>query len=44
MSAGEIDPPQWQRLTDPTWEFDPQKHSVVIFRAGRRLLRVEFKG
>jgi tyrosyl-tRNA synthetase len=42
ISAGESDPPQWQRLTDPTWEFDPQKHSVVIFRAGRRLLRVEF--
>ena len=42
MSVGEADPPPWQRLTDPTWEFDPQKHSVVIFRAGRRLLRVEF--
>jgi tyrosyl-tRNA synthetase len=42
MSAGESDPPQWQRLKDPTWEFDPQKYSVVILRAGRRLLRVEF--
>ena len=42
MSAGEADPPEWQRLTDPTWEFDPRKHAVVIFRAGRRLLRVEF--
>jgi tyrosyl-tRNA synthetase len=42
MCVGDADPPQWQRLTDPTWEFDPREFPVVVFRAGRRLLKVEF--
>ncbi|MFB3921049.1 MAG: tyrosine--tRNA ligase [Terriglobia bacterium] len=42
MSAGVSDPPDWQKLTDPTWDFDPRQHSVVIFRVGRRILKVDF--
>jgi tyrosyl-tRNA synthetase len=42
MSVGELDEPQWQRLTDPAWEFDPRKYPAVVFRVGRRLLRVAF--
>jgi tyrosyl-tRNA synthetase len=43
MSAGESDPPNWQRLSDPTWEFDPRKFPVAIFKIGRRVLKVRFK-
>ena len=42
MSPGDADPPDWQRLTDPTWEFDPRSYPVVVFRVGRRLLKVTF--
>jgi tyrosyl-tRNA synthetase len=34
MSVGDSSPPKWQRLTDPTWEFDPEQYPVVIFRVG----------
>jgi tyrosyl-tRNA synthetase len=40
MSAGSADPPDWRRLTDPTWEFDVREHPVIIFRVGRKLLKV----
>ncbi len=40
MSVGDSNPPNWQRLTDPTWEFDPTKYPVVVFKVGRRLLKV----
>ncbi len=43
MSAGESDPPHWQRLNDPTWEFDPRKYPAVIFRVGRRMKKVSFQ-
>ncbi|HXH49209.1 MAG TPA: tyrosine--tRNA ligase [Terriglobia bacterium] len=42
ISVGESNPPDWQRLTDPTWEFDPRKYPIVVFRVGRRLLKVTF--
>jgi len=43
MSVGDLDQPKWQRLTDPTCEFDPHQHPVVIFRVGtRRILQVAF--
>ncbi len=43
MSVGDSGHPQWQRLTDPTWEFDPRQYPAVIFRIGaRRLLKVAF--
>ena len=43
MAVGEKDPPEWQRLTDPTWEFDPRKYSIVVFRVGRKLLKATFQ-
>jgi tyrosyl-tRNA synthetase len=43
MSPGESDPPQWQKLTDPTWDFDPRRYPSVVFRVGRRLLKVSFQ-
>jgi tyrosyl-tRNA synthetase len=42
ISTGDADPPDWQRLADPTWEFDPREHPVAVFRVGRRLLKVTF--
>ena len=42
MSAGDSEPPNWQKLIDPTWNFDPRQHSVVVFRVGRRILKVNF--
>lgn len=33
--------PQWQRITDPAWVFNPSQHSQVVFRVGsKRLLKV----
>ena len=44
MAAGDLGQPNWQRLTEPTWEFDPRVHPLVIFRVGaRHLLQVAFK-
>jgi len=42
MSVGDSALPDWQRLTDPTWELDPRRHDVVTFRVGRRLRKVRF--
>jgi len=42
MSPGGLEPPNWQKLTDPTWDFDPRQHSFVVFRVGRRILKVNF--
>jgi len=42
MAAPDAAPPNWERLTDPTWEFNPRHHPTVVFRVGRRLLRVVF--
>ena len=44
MSVGDAEQPKWERLTEPTWEFDPRQHPVVVFRVGtRRILQVAFK-
>jgi tyrosyl-tRNA synthetase len=48
MSVGDSPQPDWQRLTDPAWVFDPRKYPVVIFRVGSsnlpdRLRKVTFK-
>ena len=43
MSVGESDPPNWQRLTDPAWEIDPRKYPIVIFKVGRRMMKVRFQ-
>jgi len=39
MAVGDLGQPNWQRLTEPTWEFDPRQHPTVIFRIGARRLR-----
>ena len=36
MAAGDSKQPDWKRLTDPTWDFDPHQYPVVIFRIGTR--------
>ncbi len=42
LTVPHLDPPLWQRETDPKWEFNPTQCSEVVFRVGRRLLRVSF--
>jgi tyrosyl-tRNA synthetase len=36
MAVGDSKQPDWVRLTDPTWNFDPGQYPVVIFRIGAR--------
>jgi len=36
MAVGDSKQPDWKRLTDPTWDFDPHQFPVVIFRVGAR--------
>ncbi|MGO8735960.1 MAG: tyrosine--tRNA ligase [Terriglobia bacterium] len=36
MAVGDTKQPDWKRLTDPTWDFDPHQYPVVIFRIGTR--------
>jgi tyrosyl-tRNA synthetase len=36
MAVGDSKQPDWRRLTDPTWDFDPRQYPVVIFRIGAR--------
>ena len=43
MAEGEDDPPEWQRLTDPTWEFDARECPIAVFRVGRKLVKVKSK-
>lgn len=43
MAAGENDPLEWKRLTDPTWEFDARNCPVAIFRVGRKLVKLSVK-
>jgi tyrosyl-tRNA synthetase len=48
MSVGDSGAPNWQRLTDPTWQFEPRHYPVVIFRVGSsnitdRLRKVVFE-
>ncbi len=40
MAVGENDPPEWQRLMDPTWEFDTRSCPVAFFRVGRKLVKI----
>ena len=43
IAVGEIESPSWERISDPTWEFNPAKyseHGSVTFRVGRKLLKV----
>jgi tyrosyl-tRNA synthetase len=43
IAVGDLGIPQWQRISDPTWEFDPAKHPMAVFRVGRRVLQVSFR-
>lgn len=48
MAVGDSSQPQWQRLTDPNWEFDPRQYPTAIFRIGssnipEKLRKVTFK-
>jgi tyrosyl-tRNA synthetase len=36
MAVGDSQQPDWKRLTDPTWDFDPREYPVAIFRIGTR--------
>jgi tyrosyl-tRNA synthetase len=36
MATGDSKQPDWKRLTDPTWEFDPSQYPEVVFRIGTR--------
>ena len=42
MTAADPDHAEWRRLSDPTWELNPAEHPEVVFRVGRRLLKVRF--
>jgi tyrosyl-tRNA synthetase len=45
IAVGDNEPPAWERIADPAWEFDPAKYregGSVTFRVGRRLLKVKF--
>ena len=42
ISGADLGRPQWQRITDPTWELDPGQYPIVLFRVGRRMLQVPF--
>jgi tyrosyl-tRNA synthetase len=49
LAAGDLDNPAWEKVTDPTAEFDPwvyrdeQDHIEIVFKVGRRQSRVRFK-
>jgi tyrosyl-tRNA synthetase len=36
MAVGDAAQPDWQRITNPTWDFDPQQYPIAIFRIGTR--------
>ncbi|MBI4166430.1 MAG: tyrosine--tRNA ligase [Acidobacteria bacterium] len=36
LSFGDLDSYEWQTITDPTFEIDPRKHSVVVVRYGKK--------
>jgi tyrosyl-tRNA synthetase len=36
MAVGDLNQPEWKRLTDPTWELDSHEFPEVIFRIGTR--------
>lgn len=46
IAVGDAETPSWERILDPSWEFDPAKyseHCTVTFRVGRKLLKVSVK-
>jgi tyrosyl-tRNA synthetase len=43
ICAAQTDRPEWKRLNNPTEEFNASENPAVIFRVGRKLLRVNFE-
>jgi tyrosyl-tRNA synthetase len=49
LAAGDLDNPTWQKITDPTAEFDPwayrgtQDQVEIVFKVGRKQSKVRFK-
>jgi tyrosyl-tRNA synthetase len=49
LTAGDLDNPAWEKITDPTVEFDPwvyrgeQDQTEVVFKVGRKQSRIKFK-
>jgi tyrosyl-tRNA synthetase len=46
IAVGDREPPDWQRLTDPTWEFDPNNYRetpTVTFRIGKTMLKLRLE-
>jgi tyrosyl-tRNA synthetase len=49
LAAGDLDNPAWEKITDPTAEFDPwvyrgkQDQAEIVFKVGRKQSRVRFK-
>ena len=43
MSGAQSDRPEWKRLSNPAEEFDARQNPAVVFRVGRKLLRVNFQ-
>ena len=40
IASGDLGKPDWQRITDPTWEIDIKSPPTVILRVGRELHQV----
>jgi len=43
IAVGDLGVPDWKRVSDPTWEFDPKQQPMAVFRVGRRVLQVSFR-
>jgi tyrosyl-tRNA synthetase len=46
ISVGESTNPQWERLTDPAWRFDPEQyreHPAVYIRVGRQIRKIQIR-
>jgi tyrosyl-tRNA synthetase len=49
LAAGDLDHPIWQKVADPTAEFDPsayphnEDHLDIVFKVGRKQSRVRFR-
>jgi tyrosyl-tRNA synthetase len=43
IAVGDLSTPNWERISDPTWEFDPRQHPMAVFRVGRQVIQVAFK-
>jgi tyrosyl-tRNA synthetase len=44
LGFGELDSLNWQTITDPTYEVDPEKDAVIVVRYGKRKqYRISFK-